>query len=159
MSAVTDDYVGRVVETGSDTEMGRWSFIRMLGKHGRQIILVSAYQVCKQQANRVGARTAFAQQLSLLRRNGKDCSPRKSFFDDLDAKIEEWREKNYEIILSGDLNEELGTDVDGFARLSAKWDLVEIIQHHHGTTQEPPTYARGTRRLDYAFCTPNLLPV
>ncbi len=94
----------------------------------------------------------------MLRRNGKDCSPRKSFFDDLDSKIEEWREKNYEIILSGDLNEEVGTDVDGFTRLSAKWELVEIIQHHHGTTQEPPTYVRGTRRLDYAFCTPNLVP-
>jgi exonuclease III len=157
MSVVTDDYVGRIVETGSDSEMGRWSYTRMLGKHGRQIVVVSAYQVCNQQANQVGDRTAFAQQLSLLRRNGKDCSPRKSFFDDLDLQLEEWREKNYEIIISGDLNEELGADVHGFARLSAKWDLVEIIQHQHGTTDEPPTYARGTRRLDYAFCTPNLV--
>ena len=157
-SIATDNYVGRVVETGSDNEMGRWSFIRMLGKHGRQIVLVSAYQVCNQRANQVGDRTAFAQQLSLLRRNGKDCSPRKSFFDDLDTKIEEWREKEYEIILSGDLNEELGADVHGFARISAKHDLVEVIQHQHGTTDEPPTYARGSRRLDYVFCTPNLVP-
>ncbi len=56
-----------------------------------------------------------------------------------------------------DLNEELGSDVTGFARVSAKWSLVEIIQHTHGIEGEPPTYARGTRRLDYAFCTPNLL--
>jgi exonuclease III len=157
MCAVADDYVGRVVETGSDSEMGRWSFVRLMGKNGLFIVVISVYQVCNQQANTVGDRTAFAQQLSLLRRNGKDCSPRKSFFEDLDKQLEEWIGKDYEIILSGDLNEALGADVNGFARISAKWDLVEIIQHFHGVVDEPPTYARGTRRLDYVFCTTNLL--
>jgi exonuclease III len=157
MCAVTDDYVGRVVETGSDTAMGRWSFIRLLGKHGRNIIVVSVYQVCNQQANAVGDRTAFAQQLAILRENGSDSSPRKSFYDDMEKQLEDWIRKGYEIILSGDLNEELGTDIQGFARISAKFNLVEIIQHFHGSEGEPPTYARGTRRLDYIFCTPNLL--
>jgi exonuclease III len=157
MSVVTDDYVGRVTGSGSDSEMGRWSYHRLLGKHGRKIIVISVYQVCNQQASTVGDRTAFAQQLSLLRRNGKDCSPRKSFYDDLDIQIQEWRDQDYEIILSGDLNEELGADLQGFARISAKHNLVEIIQHFHGTANEPPTYARGTRRLDYIFCTTNLL--
>jgi hypothetical protein len=95
MSFVTDDYVGRVVKIGSsDKEMSRWSFIRMLGKHGRQIVLVSAYHVCNQQANQVGDRTAFAQQISLLRQNGKNCSSHKSFFDDLDTQLEEWIQKD-----------------------------------------------------------------
>jgi endonuclease/exonuclease/phosphatase (EEP) superfamily protein YafD len=75
----------------------------------------------------------------------------------MDQQIEEWIQKGYEIILSGDLNEELGADIQGFARISAKWDLVGVIQHYHGTEAEPPTYARGTQRLDYVFCTPNLL--
>jgi hypothetical protein len=94
MVVATDDYVGRIVETGSDKEMGRWSYIRMLGKDGRNIVIVSAYQVCDQRADQVGDRTAFAQQTSLLRRNGKDCSPRKSFLDDLDTHIEEWCDKD-----------------------------------------------------------------
>jgi hypothetical protein len=154
MTAVTDDYVGRVIETGSDREMGRWSYTRLLGKHGRIIVVVSIYQVCNQQASTVGDRTAFAQQLSLLRRNGKDCSPRKLFLDDLDKQLEEWTEKGYEILLSGGINEELGSDINGFACLSARWNLVEIIQHFHGVEDEPPTYARGSKRLDYAFCIP-----
>jgi exonuclease III len=74
MTVVTDDYVGQVIKTGSDTEMGRWSFTRLLGMHGQNIILVSVYQVCNQQSNAVGDRTAFAQQLLLLQRNGKDYS-------------------------------------------------------------------------------------
>jgi hypothetical protein len=68
MSAVTDDYIGRFRETGSDTEMGRWSFMQIL-----------VDQVCNQNANTVGDGTAFAQQLSLLCQNDKDCSPQKSF--------------------------------------------------------------------------------
>lgn len=66
MCAVTDNYVGRVVESGSDKELGRWSFTRVLGKHGRHIVIVSAYQVCDQREKDAGPRTAFAQQLSLL---------------------------------------------------------------------------------------------
>jgi exonuclease III len=65
MCAVTDNYVGRTIEVGSDKDMGRWSFVRMLGKHGRNIVVVSVYQVCNQQENNVGDRTVFAQQLSL----------------------------------------------------------------------------------------------
>jgi hypothetical protein len=121
-------------------------------------MICSVYQVCNQNANTVGDRTAFAQHLSLLRRNGRDCSPRHAFFEDLDKQLEEWTEKGYKIILSGDLNEELGADVNGFARLSTKWNLVEVIQHFHGIDGEPPTYARGSRRIDYLFMTPNLLP-
>jgi hypothetical protein len=121
-------------------------------------MVVSVYQVCKQNASTVGDRTAFAQQLSLLRQNGKDCSPRKSFSDDLDKQLEEWTQHGYKILLTGDINKELGADVNGFACLSARWNLVDIIQHFHGIADEPPTYARGTRWLDYAFCTPNLLP-
>lgn len=37
MCAVTDNYVGRTIEVGSNKDMGRWSFVRMLGKHGRNI--------------------------------------------------------------------------------------------------------------------------
>ena len=131
MAVVTDDLIGRAVETGNDSNMGYWSFIRLLGKHGCHIVVASVYQVCNQQAQSAGARTAFARQLSILRRNGKDCSPRKSFFDDFDKQLEEWNNKGYEIIVSGDLNGQLGADIYGFARLSAKWNLVEIIQHFH----------------------------
>jgi exonuclease III len=136
MSVVTNNYVGRVRETGSNSKMGGLSFVCLMGKHGRNIVIV-----CNQNANTVIDRMAFIQQLSLLRRNQKDCSPRKSFLDHLDKQLEEWSNKGYKILLLGDINKELGADVDGFARLSAGWNLVEIIQHFHGMNNEPPTYA------------------
>jgi hypothetical protein len=49
MSAVTDDLVGQLIKTGSNNEMGRWSYTRLLGKHGQHIIIILIYQVCNQQ--------------------------------------------------------------------------------------------------------------
>jgi hypothetical protein len=143
MSIITDYLLGRVIETGSDTKMGRWSYIRLLGKHGQNFIVGSVYQVCNQQASAVGDQTAFTQQLSLLRCNIKDSSTRKSFLTTSKNKLKNGG-KGYKIILSGDLNKELGVDIHGFAWISAKWNLVKVIQHFHGVTDKPPTYAQGT---------------
>jgi hypothetical protein len=49
-------------------------------------------------------------------------APHKNPFslDNLDKQLEEWTNEGYTILLSGDLNEELGADLTGFARLSVK---------------------------------------
>ena len=156
--AVTDDYVGRAALIGSDPELGRWSFIKLLGKRGRGIIVVSIYKVCQQDSTRCGDRTAYAQQMSILVRNGRDETPRTAFLSDFDTQVAEWLELGFELIINGDLNELLGADEQSFARISSKHNLTEIIQHFHGTDNEPPTYARGRKRLDYIFCTAGILP-
>jgi hypothetical protein len=38
---VMDKYTGQVTSTGSDTELGLWSYVKILGKQGRTIILVT----------------------------------------------------------------------------------------------------------------------
>jgi hypothetical protein len=58
--------------------------------------------------------------------------------------------------MAGNLNEELGSYLSGFSRISSKHNLVEIIQQTHGIDGKPPTYARGRRRLDYIFVTTGL---
>jgi hypothetical protein len=70
--------------------------------------------------------------------------------------VTEWIQEGHELIIAGDINEELGNDISGFSRISAKHNLVELIQHNHGIEDEPPTYAHGSRRLDYVFVTPGL---
>ena len=76
--------------------------------------------------------------------------------DDFERQIGEWVEAGHELIISGDLNKELGSDMNGFAQISSSHNLVEIIQHRHGIEGEPLTYARGQHRLDYLFITPGL---
>jgi hypothetical protein len=155
LTMVTDKYTGRVTSRGADTELGRWSYQHLLGKQGRTIVLVSVYNVCHQRQHG-GSRTAHTQQVSLLRRQGRTTSPRKAFIADFDTQVAEWIEAGHELIIAGDLNEELGSDLSGFAKICSNHHLVEIIQHIHGIVGEPPTYARGQKRLDYIFVTPGL---
>jgi hypothetical protein len=55
------------------------------------------------------------------------------------------------------MKEKLGADIHGFARMSAKWNLVDVLQNFHGVINKPPTYARSTWCLKCIFCTANLL--
>ena len=59
----------------------------------------------------------------------------------------------------GDLNEVVGLDPHGagFSKLTSEFDLVDVMAHFHPIKNEVATYARGTKRLDYIVCTPNLL--
>jgi hypothetical protein len=154
LTMITDKYTGCATGTGNDP-LGRWSYIEILGQ-GCTILLVTVYNVCKHSGKQVGSRTAHTQQASLLLREGRTVSPRKAFLDDFEAQVRVWRQAGHELIICGDLNEQLGSDTSGFSRISSLFNLVEIIQHRHGIAGEPPTYARGTQRLDYIFLTPGL---
>jgi hypothetical protein len=52
----------------------------------------------------------------------------------------------------------MGDSIDGLAQLVTQCDLVDPHAIHHGTDQEPSTYSRGTKRLDYIFVSPSVLP-
>jgi hypothetical protein len=62
------------------------------------------------------------------------------------------------LVVMGDLNEVVGLHVSGFGRIVNDFELVDVLSHYHPIKQEVATYARGTTRLDYIFCTSNLLP-
>jgi endonuclease/exonuclease/phosphatase family metal-dependent hydrolase len=63
----------------------------------------------------------------------------------------EWLQVGHEVVIAGDINKGPGNNISGFTRISAKHDLLEIIQHFHGIEGELSTYARGHQRLDYIF--------
>jgi hypothetical protein len=45
------DIVGRIKERGSDS-MGRWSWLKLIGRNKRLITVISAYQVCTRPTNK-----------------------------------------------------------------------------------------------------------
>jgi hypothetical protein len=63
---------------------------------------------------------------------------------------------NYELIISGDLNEVLGDDPAEFGAITSEFNLADVYRHRHGMI-EPATYNRGHRRLDYILCSSPLL--
>jgi hypothetical protein len=58
------DIVGRVKERGSDS-LGRWTWLKLIGRNNRLITVISAHQVCVRPTYSTGT-TAYHQQESLL---------------------------------------------------------------------------------------------
>lgn len=60
----------------------------------------------------------------------------------------------HDIYLLGDFNEELGADEVGMIKLSIDLGLIDLMANNHPHLPPVATYARGSKRLDYALATP-----
>jgi hypothetical protein len=132
---------------------GRWTSQTYNGRTGRQLTVISAYQVVTDTPAR-GTTTAAAQQHSLLLQT-QDLvrSPRVAFRRDLMRYIKQCQSSGQEILLTGDFNESICQDPDGMRKLMDECQLVDIMKYRHPGQQLPNTYARGHRCLDYALAT------
>jgi hypothetical protein len=148
------DVVGRIKERGSDP-LGRYSWLKLIGRNKRLITVISAYQVCVRPTHATGT-TAYHQQESLLRQKGhQKPKPRKFFHRDLTEFIRVSKSRQELIILVGDFNEPM-TEQSSMARIASKHQLVDILFQRNSHLPEPNTYARGSTRIDYALVSPEL---
>jgi hypothetical protein len=139
--------------------LGRWSTISLVGRRGRVIHFITVYQVIEKSDS--GPFTAFQQQQTSLYLSRRDITPRKAFRIDFDmylAKMKTEGTGDTQFVIMGDFNEVVGSDPTQFARITTKHDLVDIHGRMHTLVHEVPTFARGIHRLDYAFCSSDILP-
>jgi hypothetical protein len=150
---------GRYQASGSDPHgLGQWSFIQLYGKAGKSLVIITAYRVCTGNISTSGASTAFHQQRHLMRLAGDpNPHPRNKFITDLTSEIKKWQGSGAEIILGGDFNKRLGETKDGLAQLITECRLADVHASNHGTQDEPNTYSRGSKRVDYIFSSPRVL--
>jgi endonuclease/exonuclease/phosphatase family metal-dependent hydrolase len=154
---VTNCLVGRVRHSYSDP-YGRWCGCALLGRDTRTVHIIVAYQAVQDSGN-YGATTFYEQQRTLLRQAGiSNPSPRKIFIQDLTSHVQQLRQQNCDIILMGDFNEEVGSKPNGMQSVLEAGHLTDCHVHRHGLATETPTYARGSRRVDYVFLSQRLLP-
>jgi hypothetical protein len=146
------NFKGRVIDSGSDA-LGRWTYQTLAGKANRNLTVVSAYQVCNQAVvdnSKVKTLTASAQQISILRIQGRDLSPRQAFIADLRKFMTEQRQKNNGIFIVGDFNELLDGTYDGITKLSSDFAMTDVMFHVLGH-DEFATHITGSTRVDYAI--------
>ena len=144
-SIITNNLVGRYHSSMSDLELGRWSVTTLNIRDNRKLSIICCYQVCDQNINSAGPKTAFNQQWSILKRQGKLCpNPRKQFCSDLDALLSQLRLSGHSIILAGDFNTTIGDNPHGLDMLLKKHALVDSIQYLHGK-YKCSTFARGRK--------------
>jgi endonuclease/exonuclease/phosphatase family metal-dependent hydrolase len=153
---ITGPLVGRVKTHAAD-KYGRWTRVDLLGRSGRIVTVICAYQVV-QEVGRHGDRTNYSQQVRMMRMEGSlHPDPRRKFIEDMKVLVTELRNKDHDVILMGDFNESIGVDPTGMASVMTAGLLSDVFCHKHGLHQEKPTYARGTTRVDYVLSTPRLL--
>jgi hypothetical protein len=101
MSIIHGHMVGRIKSRGND-DLGRWTYVKLLGRSEKVITIISAYQVCNN--TRTGT-TAYHQQKSALIQRGADQpNPRRQFQHDLRKFIRQCSATSESIILVGDFN-------------------------------------------------------
>jgi len=149
-TAATGDWTTRINGRGSDPRgLGRWSYIKLQSKKKR-LIIITLYRPHPTK----GTKTVWTQQYLLLRIEGKTApDPIKVLYHDLDEQLALWRQDNCEIILMMDANEIPGTKPDDLGYTLAKHGLIYLHRKRHGYDNEPTTYARGNRRIDYIYGT------
>jgi hypothetical protein len=122
----------RILQQGADS-FGRWSYFVLSGKHGRNIVIMSVYQVCQQQstsAGRIRTLTATAQQTSMLIQQGRHLTPRQAFIQDLTTFIKDQHQLGHGVLIAGDFNESLSLNFRGMTRLISDCNLTDVMYSH-----------------------------
>ena len=157
-SVIIDKLIGRYHSSLNDSNLGRWTITNLSMRNNKKLSIICCYQVCKQHTSSAGPKTAFSQQWSLLKRQGQaHPNPRKQFIEDLDQLLLDLTNHGNTIILAGDFNATIGDEPHGIDRIVSKYNLVDTIQYLHGP-HACATYSRGSKCIDYVFCSSSFLP-
>ena len=150
-------WCGRIVDSGSD-ELGRWSWQKMLGKSGKIILIISAYRVS--QTSLPGPTTAYAQQYQMLLDKDKtNPQPKTQFIQDLIPFIQQAKERQEQIILALDANEEILSEDQqcpkhSISHLIQVTGLQDVYTTQHKTIGD--TSRSSNKKIDHVLITPDL---
>jgi exonuclease III len=142
--------VSRIVNSGTDA-LGRWSYIELAGKQHRNVVIITAYQVCNQSYitnHTIKSLTAAAQQYSILQQHDRLETPREAFIHDVSVFVKTIHARNHGVLLVGDFNEHLKSEHTGMTGLAIDCNLTDLMFNLIGEDAFP-TYVRGTYRIDY----------
>jgi hypothetical protein len=141
MTLCMGNCVSRFHSKFEDT-LGRWSTLSLNARNGIVIHFITLYQVVEKAQN--GPFTAYQQQRASLLLEGRDLAPRKAFLTDFDHYLLSLKPQSSQFVVIGDFNEVVGRTLSGFATLTGRYQLVDVIGHFHSLNNEVATYARGS---------------
>ncbi|KAI2499310.1 hypothetical protein MHU86_15154 [Fragilaria crotonensis] len=129
---------------------------KFIGKQGRLLAVVSAYQTVEKRGTQ-GALTVASQQRSLLiQMKDEVTNPRTAFCRDLLQTLRAYQQDTgADLLIVGDFNEVFGSDSEGMSGIASSLQLVNLMSTRH-PSRPPPTYTRGSACLDYALASPKV---
>ena len=143
-------------QMGSDpTNLGRWTWARIQGRHNMFTRIVSAYKPCKNTSN-LGS--SYQQQLRYFRSHDMYTCPRELFDTHLQHQLQEWMAAGDHIIIGLDLNDD-ARDCPT-QRMLTSLGLRDAILDLHTVDEPPETNKRNSSGtpIDAIFATPGIVP-
>jgi len=148
---IVGPHASRLLSSGQDPSgMGRWSYIELLGKHNKRLILASVYCVRSQTAH-IGSNTVSTQQTQILLQSGQHHPrPRKQLINDLIHQIQQWQLTGHEILVCLDANEDTANPnpESGYGKILHATGLIDLHRYLHPNTPTPATHNRGSLTID-----------
>ena len=132
----------KLLEKGSDTKLGRWSWMQFRGRHGTKVLVITAYQVSQTSAQGLGMVTFYIQQWRTLAKMKTKVNPRAQFWEDLTHFITTATADQAKVLLMLDANADM-SDLE-FSSFLVECGLQDL--HDDCDIVPPPeTYDRGKK--------------
>ena len=148
---------GRAYEDPSG--MGRWTEVGIHGRQNRQVRIITVYRVPHTTIAQAGTNTSFYNQWHYLRRKGDPKpDPRSQLLTDLGHHIQQLTQDHIDSLILMDANEAYSDRHSSLHAWIHKHSLTDVHMYLHQHDTAIPTHVRGTKRIDYVFATPSLLP-
>jgi hypothetical protein len=147
---VNNTWAARTLASHDPSGMGRWSQMSINGRDNRKVTVFTVYRVCTDTITTAGSQTAYSQQWHMA--DSRDISPndpRALLLVDLGLSIAACQQQGHEIIVLMDANEGISTPHSKLAAWVRLHSLCDPLVQRHGDNIQPPTYKRGTTRIDY----------
>jgi len=152
-----NQWMSRVTKYGNDPYLGRWSYLKFIGKNKNHLIVISGYRVCNQKFD-AASQTTTAQQIRLLQAQGAvNPKPRKVFLDNIILQIKNWQKTNHEIILCMDANKNVDDPKADISRLFQETDLMDLHYHQYPGNQKLATQQQGSHAIDVIAGSPRVV--
>jgi len=129
MLLTLDLWTSRVIECGTDSTLGQWSYMEFVRKQNKRVVVVSGYRIGNQKFD-AALNTTTAQQIRLLQQQGHvNPNPRNDFLTNLIQLINQWHMAQKEVIVCIDTNKPIDDPKSKVSHLFTETDLVNL--HHH----------------------------
>ena len=148
VSITLGDNVHRIIATGSDDILGRWSWTTIRGGNDIHTTIITAYRPCL----RGGEKTTYTQHIRTFNLQQRKGCPRHLWKVDLQQFIQQRMDKGEQIILAADMNENIRNS--RIRNWISQMGLIEGITLQH--KEEVPTVNIGSKTIDGIFTSPSL---
>jgi hypothetical protein len=157
LDRLTSYITGKIYD---NERMGRWTGTSYRVSNNKHLHIITAYRVCPNNTkSETNSLSTYSQQYAMMIEKGYEKpNPRKQFITDFISQFKKLcTETEDYILVAMDANEHPSNSQEGINKIKAECELIDVYTEIHGEGDDFPTHENGSKRVDYAFCSQNLL--